>query len=190
MTVLGLVDRDSGRSRLFHVEKGWHANSADCAGEPVPRSAANDGRAHDVSPHRPRVRRAFRGAPLQQGICARRHHHQHRRRRVSASSSAACAASTSIAPRSIFTAIWPSLSSATATAKRSAATTQIAPTRCPWNRRQAPDLSNNCCEGLMPKAKPLTPEEAAENGSRKKSESEKRLATSTQRPAEGAVDGW
>jgi hypothetical protein len=29
-----------------------------------------------------------------------------------------------------------------------------------WYRRQAPDLSNNCCEGLMPKAKnPMTEEE-------------------------------
>jgi hypothetical protein len=70
---------------------------------------------------------------------------------LSASSSAACAASISIAPRSTCTAIWPSLSSATATAKRPAATTRIAPTHASWYRRQAPDLSNNCCEGLMPK---------------------------------------
>ena len=48
MTVLGLIDRNTGRSRLFHVDKGGTANSFDRSRQPVPRSTAHDRRGHHV----------------------------------------------------------------------------------------------------------------------------------------------
>ena len=154
MAVLGLVDRDSGRSRLFHVDKASRQpHSADRSRQPVPRSAPNDRRKHHVSDASAASLPSM--APCTtttRNMCAAMSPPTPSKAR-SASSSAACAASISTAPRSTCTAIWPSLSFATATVEALGCNDADRSRQdAAGHRRQAADLSTSWCEGLMPQS--------------------------------------